>query len=58
MHLINIVEEVTLSRDAKADALLDPLFMEGEMAGPVVYCDTLPQVPDAPLHPVSQGKCI
>ena len=45
MHLIKRVEEVALSRDAKADALLNSPFTKGEMAAPGTYCDTLPQVP-------------
>ena len=45
MHLINQVEGVALHRDVKADALLNSLFMKGEMVAPGAFCDTLPQVP-------------
>ena len=40
MCLVNQVQEVTLSRDANVDTLLDPLFMKGEMVAYVAYCDT------------------
>ena len=36
--------EVTLSRDAKVDALITP-FTKGEMVAPGAYHDTLPKVP-------------
>ena len=49
---------VTLSRDAKADTLLDLPFTKGEIAAPGTYCDTLPQVPQHASHQVSQGKFI
>ena len=39
---------VALGGDTEADALITP-FMNGEMAAPGTYCDTLPQVPQQAL---------